>query len=204
MRNCTRPPITTWQPRSLSGFRRTGFMSTVGSRPQASAWTAWARPISPPPGHTAALLDMFCDLNGATRIPARANSLQRPVTTTLLPTSEAVPIIIRLRAFAAVFIAFPNIYPDYQSIVWSELDSFLRANPVAVGMFHGAHFRDQVGKRHQFRMRGAARQDYVKSFTPRFQSRNHFFNRDEAVVDHVGNLVQNDEVEIVAAEPLTR
>src|SRR5262245_40211605 len=73
-------------------------MSTVGSNPQASACTAWARPISPPPGHTAALLDMFCDLKGATRTPARENARHSAVTTTLLPTSEAVPMTIKLLA----------------------------------------------------------------------------------------------------------
>src|SRR6266446_5310631 len=75
--------MTTWQPVSLSGFRRAGFISSAGSKPHASAWAACARPISPPPRHTAALLDMFCDLNGATRTPDRANNRQRPATTTL-------------------------------------------------------------------------------------------------------------------------
>ena len=73
-------------------------MSTLGSSPHASACTACARPISPPPGQTAALFDMFCDLNGATRTPARANARHSAVTTTLLPTSDAVPITIKLLA----------------------------------------------------------------------------------------------------------
>ena len=34
-------------------------MSTLGSRPAASAWIAWAQPISPPSGVTAALRAMF-------------------------------------------------------------------------------------------------------------------------------------------------
>src|SRR5579864_8177988 len=90
--------MTTWQVRSDSVFNSTGFMSVLGSSPHASACTACARPISPPPGQTAALFDMFCDLNGATRMPARANARHNAVTTTLLPTSDAVPITIRLLA----------------------------------------------------------------------------------------------------------
>src|SRR5579859_10532 len=68
-----------------------GFMSTVGSTPAACAWANWARPISPPAGHTAALLDMFWALNGATRSPRRANKRHSPATSVLLPADEAVP-----------------------------------------------------------------------------------------------------------------
>src|SRR5258708_32132972 len=56
-------------------------MSTLGSSPHASACAACARPISPPPGQTAALFDMFCDLKGATRTPSRAKARHRAVTT---------------------------------------------------------------------------------------------------------------------------
>ena len=73
-------------------------MSTVGATPAASAWTAWARPISPPPSATAALSAMFCDLNGATRSPARLKARHRPVTKRLLPTEEAVPWTMSVRA----------------------------------------------------------------------------------------------------------
>ena len=66
------PWTTTCERSSPSGFRRIGFMSTVGSTPAASAWAAWARPISRPSGVTAAFRDMFCALNGATRYPRRA------------------------------------------------------------------------------------------------------------------------------------
>ena len=69
-------------------------MSVVGSRPQASAWSAWARPISPPSAVTAALLDMFCGLKGATRRPFRAKARQRPATIIDLPTFEPAPWII--------------------------------------------------------------------------------------------------------------
>ena len=66
----TRPCTTTWAPVSLCGLSRTGFMSTRGSTPQARACSACARPISPPSAVTAALLLMFCGLNGRTRRPA--------------------------------------------------------------------------------------------------------------------------------------
>ena len=69
-------------------------MSTEGSRPAARAWSAWARPISPPSTATAALLDMFCGLNGATDRPRRANARASPATTRDLPTSEPAPWIM--------------------------------------------------------------------------------------------------------------
>ena len=53
------------EPISLCGFSSTGFIWTLGSTPQARACNACARPISPPSAVTAALLDMFCGLNGA-------------------------------------------------------------------------------------------------------------------------------------------
>src|ERR1700674_334675 len=90
--------MTTWHPVSVSGLSSTGFMSSVGASPHASACIACARPISPPPAHTAELFDMFCDLKGATRTPARAKARPSAATTTLLPTSAAVPLIIRLFA----------------------------------------------------------------------------------------------------------
>src|SRR5271166_672009 len=90
--------MTTWQPMPDRVFNSTGFMSRLGSSPHAWACTACARPISPPPGQTAALFDMFCALNGATRTPARANARHSAVTITLLPTSDAVPITIKLLA----------------------------------------------------------------------------------------------------------
>ncbi|MGY3466322.1 hypothetical protein ACVW0I_003193 [Bradyrhizobium sp. LM6.11] len=63
------PCTITCAPTSVSGFSSTGFMSVCGSTPAASAWSAWARPISPPSTVTAALFDMFCGLNGSTRRP---------------------------------------------------------------------------------------------------------------------------------------
>ena len=66
-------------------------MSALGSMPAAAACTAWARPISAPSGHTAALFDMFCALNGATRTPRRAKIRHSAAVSRLLPTEELVP-----------------------------------------------------------------------------------------------------------------
>ena len=66
-------------------------MSTLGGVPQARACSAWARPISPPSGVTAALFDMFCGLNGRTRSPRRAKARHKPATISDLPTSDPVP-----------------------------------------------------------------------------------------------------------------
>src|SRR5262249_38825045 len=73
-------------------------MSTVASTPAASACAACARPISPPSAVTAALRDMFCALNGATRWPARANRRQSAATSRLLPTPDPVPCTMRQAA----------------------------------------------------------------------------------------------------------
>ena len=69
-------------------------MSTLGATPQARACSAWARPISPPSAVTAALLLMFCGLNGRTARPRRANARHRPATSSDLPAFEQVPWII--------------------------------------------------------------------------------------------------------------
>ncbi len=81
----------TCERESPSGFSKMGFMSTVGMTPAASAWTACARPISPPSGVTDALSAMFCALKGATRSPSWRKRRQSPAVTMLLPTDEAVP-----------------------------------------------------------------------------------------------------------------
>src|SRR6516164_3991898 len=69
-------------------------MSAVGSIPAAAACSACARPISAPSVQTAALFDMFCALNGATRTPLRANTLHNPAVNRLLPAEELAPWII--------------------------------------------------------------------------------------------------------------
>ncbi len=94
------PCTMTCAPISVSGFSSTGFMSVCGSTPAASAWSAWARPISPPSTVTAALFDMFCGLNGSTRRPRRVKARARPATMSDLPTSEPAPWIINARAIA--------------------------------------------------------------------------------------------------------
>ena len=73
-------------------------MSETGARRAARACRAWARPISPPSAVTAALLDMFCGLKGATVSPASAKARHRPVQIRLLPALEPVPCIMMARA----------------------------------------------------------------------------------------------------------
>jgi hypothetical protein len=75
-------------------------MSVCGASPAASACNACARPISPPSAVTAALLDMFCGLNGATSIPRARAARASPATSIDLPTLEPVPWIITARPMA--------------------------------------------------------------------------------------------------------
>ena len=56
-----------WLPVSLVGFRRIGFMSTLGSTPAHSACMTCARPISSPSFVMKELSAMFWLLKGATR-----------------------------------------------------------------------------------------------------------------------------------------
>ena len=49
------------------------------------------RPAPSGPVHTIELLDMFCDLNGATFTPRGRSARHSPVVTMLLPASEVVP-----------------------------------------------------------------------------------------------------------------
>ncbi len=76
-------------------------MSISGSSPAARAWSAWARPISPPSAVTAALFDMFCGLNGATERPRLWKARRRPATTIDLPTFEPAPWIMMARVMRA-------------------------------------------------------------------------------------------------------
>src|SRR5579864_6321123 len=73
-------------------------MSTVASTLAAMACANCARPISPPSLQTAALLDMFCALKGATRKLWRDSMRHNPATSVLLPTDDAVPCTIRTGA----------------------------------------------------------------------------------------------------------
>ena len=70
-------------------------MWTDAGTPHARACNACARPISPPSSVTAALLDMFCGLNGRTRSPRCAKARHRPATSKDFPTSEPVPCNIK-------------------------------------------------------------------------------------------------------------
>src|SRR2546425_2431256 len=98
-------------------------MSTVGSTPAASACAAWARPISPPSIVTDEFNAMFCDLNGATRYPARAKRRQKAVARTDLPTADPVPWI--MRHGANPFIPFP---PATSAVACSNRRSTLIAD----------------------------------------------------------------------------
>ena len=63
----TGTPLTiTWEPVSLDGFKRMGFMSTEGLTFAAWACTTWARPISSPSRVMNELSAIFWDLKGAT------------------------------------------------------------------------------------------------------------------------------------------
>ena len=110
-RPAARPSTTTWEARSPVGLSRTGFMATSGSAPAATAWSHWARPISPPSPVTMALSDMFWPLKGATATPCRARTRQSPATTVLLPASEVVPQTINAPFTAAVLSAIGPIDP---------------------------------------------------------------------------------------------
>ena len=85
------PMTMTWEPVSLLGLSRTGFIRTSGSMRQAWAWTTCARPISPPSRVTKELSDMFWALNGATRRPSWRRIRQRAAVRMLLPAFEPVP-----------------------------------------------------------------------------------------------------------------
>ena len=87
----TSPFTMTWEPMSLVGFKRIGFISTEGSTPAASAWTTWARPISNPSRVMKELRAMFWALKGATLRPSCRNTRQRPAASRLLPALDMVP-----------------------------------------------------------------------------------------------------------------
>ena len=59
------------------------------------------RPKRQSPAAEAALFDMFCALNGATRTPRPAKIRQRAAVSRLLPTDELAPWIMRVRAVIA-------------------------------------------------------------------------------------------------------
>ena len=76
---------------------------------QAKACNACARPISPPSAVTAALLDIFCGLNGATDRPRRTAARHKPATSMDFPTLEPVPwIMMALVIYASCFFGKPT------------------------------------------------------------------------------------------------
>src|SRR5690606_17595783 len=131
--------------------------SVMGSRPQARACKACARPISPPSAVTAALLDMFCGLKGATRRPRIPAARQRPATISDLPTFEPAPRTTR--AFnsegppggAAARQASGDLPSTFHP--WLGLD----ASPKR--MFYQRHFRHQICNLDQLALRVPPRED---------------------------------------------
>src|ERR1700709_1137395 len=110
--------------------------------PQASACSACARPISPPSAATAALLDMFCGLNGATLRPRILAARHSPATNSDLPTLEPAPWIISAR-------------------MGSELDARLGLDAGPERMLDQRHFSDEVGKLNESFLGIAAGQNNV-------------------------------------------
>jgi len=106
-------------------------MSLCGSMPQARAWRAVERPISPPSSVTALFRAMFWGLNGATEMPWRWSQRHRAATMVLLPESEVVPMTI--------------------SDCMLQLHSFLGAYAeVLEGVFDDGHVGDGVGQVDEF------------------------------------------------------
>src|SRR5271156_2269175 len=117
-------------------------MSTLGATPQARAWSACARPISPPSSVTAALFDMFCGLNGRTARPRRGKARASPATIKDLPTSEPVPANMSARAGMAL-----------------ELDAGLRLHAGGEVMLDERHLGDKIGGGKKLRLGVAAGHD---------------------------------------------
>src|SRR6185437_626821 len=136
------PRTISCAPVSCSGLSSTGFMAVWGSMPQASACCACARPISPPSAVTAALLDMFCGLNGATLSPRILAARHSPATSSDLPTLEPAPWIISAR-------------------MGSELDARLGLNAGPERMLDQRHLGDEVGDFDQLFLGVAAGQNHV-------------------------------------------
>src|SRR5262249_55873184 len=92
-----RPMTITWLSVSALGLSNTGFMRACGVARAASACRYCARPISSPSGVTAALLLMFCALNGAARTPRLASSRHTPAARNDFPASLVQPRSMRGR-----------------------------------------------------------------------------------------------------------
>src|SRR3954447_5027558 len=117
-------------------------MCVVGTVRAARACSACARPISPPSAVTAALLDMFCGLNGATLRPRIFAARHSPATSSDLPTLEPAPWIISAR-------------------IGSELDARLGLDAGPERMLHQRHLGDEVGDLDQLILGIAPGQNHV-------------------------------------------
>src|SRR5215470_16454105 len=125
-------------------------MWTLGATRAAQAWSACARPISPPSAVTAALFDMFCGLNGRTLRPRLLNARASPATRSDLPTSEPVPCSINARAVMA---------GQHAS---SKLNSRLRLHAGGEMMLHKRHLGHEISRRDQFRLSVAASDHHMQ------------------------------------------
>src|SRR5260221_4407331 len=94
-----------------------------------------ARPTSRPSGVTAALLLMFCALNGATRTPRLAKWRHRAVTRKDFPASLVQPMIM-------TGLAMSPVNPSC-----SEFDAGLCFDSLLKRMFDELHFRYQISIR---------------------------------------------------------
>src|SRR5260221_2396308 len=94
----------TWLYVSALGLSSTGFMRAWGAVRAARACRYCARPISSPSGVTAALLLMFCALNGATRAPGLAHSRHSAAVRNDLPGSLVQPRSMRGRDITVLFV----------------------------------------------------------------------------------------------------
>src|SRR5690349_18916917 len=154
-------------------------MSTVAGAKHAWAWSAWARPISPPSAVTAALFDMFCGLNGRTRSPRLAQARASAATSTDFPTSEPVPCSISARA----------------AIAMSELDAGLRLHPSGKVVFCQPHLGHQVGNGDELRLGIAAGDHDMQPRPPSGKRRDDRRQVEIVVAQGDIELVENDEAE---------
>src|SRR5690348_14223225 len=161
-------------------------MWTLGATRAARACSAWARPISPPSAVTAALLDMFCGLNGCTRNPRLANARARPATTSDLPTSEPVPCTISARA---------AIVSSEIATGWLKLDPGLRLHAGGEVMFDESHLGDEIGGFYKRRFRISTGDDDVQAVAPAGERGDHRFEVEIIVAQGDIELVENDEAE---------
>src|SRR3954454_19003771 len=142
-------------------------MWKVGAVRAARACSACARPISPPSAVTAALLDMFCGLNGRTRRPRLANGRARPATISDLPTSEPVPWNMMARAVMGGASELCRVRQLTLTSTSLELYAPLRLHTRREVMLHQRHLRHQVGRSDKLRLGVAAADHPVQIAPPR-------------------------------------